>query len=338
MPTYSFSALGIDQLVLSGPDPFSSNASRNSDVYGNTTLRLVEGADYATLVLSDDESQLHDGDGNQELAQPVTFNGMNWGAGTEVEAEYSYVLRPQGSSDPAEQITVYVLEFEGDVQGIATSARLSPETTYGFVNAAPSSDDPTVPYAELAVCFARGTLIETPRGPRPVETLRPGDRITSVDNGAVPIVWIGRQVVQGHGRAAPVELAAGSLGNAASLRLSPQHRVMVRLNGTERLVAAKALAGQPGIALRRCHAVEYWHLLCERHEVLFAQGAAVESMLPGPQALRALPPAARAEIEGLLPGLVRRRSVLWPPARRLLRPGRWRARGLRLLPGTARVH
>lgn len=40
-------------------------------------------------------------------------------------------------------------------------------------------------------CFVAGTLIETPQGPRPIETLRQGDLVSLHGGGAATIQWIG---------------------------------------------------------------------------------------------------------------------------------------------------
>jgi ABC-type branched-subunit amino acid transport system ATPase component len=61
--------------------------------------------------------------------------------------------------------------------------------------------------------------------------------------------------------------------------------------------------------------VEYWHLLFDRHEVVFSEGARTESLFTGPEALRAVTPAARAEILAIFPDLDRR---LPDPARPLI--------------------
>jgi len=46
-------------------------------------------------------------------------------------------------------------------------------------------------YSELSsdgvVCYAPSTLIDTPNGPRTVESLRPGDLVLTVDLGPQPI-------------------------------------------------------------------------------------------------------------------------------------------------------
>ena len=49
--------------------------------------------------------------------------------------------------------------------------------------------------------------------------------------------------------------------------------------------------------------VTYHHILFDRHEIVFAEGAPAESLHPGDDALAALDEAARMEIETLFPEL-----------------------------------
>ena len=79
------------------------------------------------------------------------------------------------------------------------------------------------------VCFARGTMIATDRGERPVEDLVAGDRVLTRDNGYQVIRWTGSRVVPARGRFAPVVFLADAVGNTKTMRLSQQHRV--RLGG-----------------------------------------------------------------------------------------------------------
>ncbi|HMO70495.1 MAG TPA: Hint domain-containing protein [Paracoccaceae bacterium] len=167
-------------------------------------------------------------------------------------------------------------------------------------------------------CFAAGTMITTPTGERAVETLAPGDLVLTLDHGAQSVRWIGRRHLPGSAlvaqpHLAPVRIAAGALGldlPVRDMKVSPQHRVMVRSRIAERmfeteevLVAAKHLVGLPGITQEPAAAgVTYVHFLCDRHEVVFAEGARVESLYAGPMALRALGPAAE-EILAIFPEL-----------------------------------
>lgn len=172
-----------------------------------------------------------------------------------------------------------------------------------------------------AVCFASGSMIETASGPRPVQSLRVGDLVVTRDNGVQPVRWIGGRLLRTTDLEAapnllPVRIAAGALGPgcpAQDLTVSPQHRVLLRspiaarmAGSAEVLVAAVQLVGMPGIT--RCSAtggVSYWHLMFDRHEIVFANGAESESLYLGKMALQALSPSARAELRAIFPDLMR---------------------------------
>ena len=153
------------------------------------------------------------------------------------------------------------------------------------------------------ICFAAGTGIATPRGRVEVENLRVGDAVLTADGRAVTLRWVGAQNVSAMGAAAPIEFAPGALGAKRALRLSPQHRILLHGGRVEvhsgqarGFLPAKALVGQPGI--RRCpqSRVTYYHLLCDAHEVILAEGVPCETLLLAPQSLAVLTPRARAEI------------------------------------------
>ncbi|WP_339107815.1 Hint domain-containing protein [Thioclava sp. GXIMD4216] len=291
MPT--FGAWQISDLVITGPDPFASNATAETDAPGATSFVISPSADLQLVDLVDDDASFEDADGGQALAAATTFDGVAWDAGDGVETEYSYIIRPSGSSDPADNITIYVLEYQGQVHGIASTERLFAGQSYDIVGI--DSNDPVIAYSAMAICFAAGSLVATKQGPVPVEKLREGMRIQTVDNGYRPLEWAGRWLVNGRGANAPVRFETGVIGNTRPLFLSGQHRVLMRpergpLQGEEILVAARALVGQPGITRAECDRIQWVHLLFERHEVVFAEDARTESLLPGPAALSCVGP------------------------------------------------
>lgn len=167
----------------------------------------------------------------------------------------------------------------------------------------------------VTVCFAAGTMIDTMAGPRPVETLRPGEMIFTLDHGAQPLLWarawdcpLDNKMRQR--KNAPVKIRRGALGPGVPERdliVSPQHRVILRSKIAERmfgseevLVAAKRLCEMPGISRWRApDRVRYVHLLFARHEVVVANGAASESLLPEAQAVKAMDAKARADLAAL---------------------------------------
>lgn len=294
MPT--FGAWRTSDLIVAGPDPFGSATLANADAAGATSFTISAAAPLLKATLSDDDATLEEGDGTQILTSAIGTNGVDYSAGVSgvVAPEYSYTIRPAGSTDPADNITLYVLSFDGVVQGVAASSRLIAGQSYQIVGI--ESETPVVAYSAMAVCFAAGTLVATRRGPKPVEALTEGDRLQTCDNGYAPVRWLGRWRVSGMGAHAPVRFAPGVLGNDRALELSGQHRVLIRpmagpLAGEEVLVAAKTLVGLPGISRAPRLRVEWVHVLLPTHEVIFAENMRSETLLTGPQVTHLVEPA-----------------------------------------------
>ncbi|WP_225612229.1 Hint domain-containing protein [Paracoccus sp. PAR01] len=172
------------------------------------------------------------------------------------------------------------------------------------------------------VCFVAGTLIETDRGPVPVEELVAGDTVWTKDDGFQPIRWIGSVKLSGAMLAnkpnlRPIRIRAGALGAntpSSDLLVSPQHRVLVRsriavkmFDTMEVLIPAKQLLQIDGIDYDHATTeVEYFHFLFDRHQIVVSNGAETESLFTGPQALRALTAEARDEVLSLFPELAER--------------------------------
>lgn len=174
--------------------------------------------------------------------------------------------------------------------------------------------------------FVAGTMIATKRGLVDIAQLSVGDKICTMDRGFQPIRWIGARRVRAAGRFAPIIIAAGALGQGLptrELRLSPQHRILVRSKIAQRifgvsevLLAAKKMLGMPGISVATdIKYVTYWHFLFDQHEIVFSEGAATESFFIGPMALDGLGNAARSEILNLFPDLAQRTVS---PARKIV--------------------
>ena len=167
-------------------------------------------------------------------------------------------------------------------------------------------------------CFTPGTLIATPRGEVPVESLKVGDKIITRDNGMQEIRWLGRRDLSWSDLAAaphlkPILVRQGSLGNGLPERdmmVSPNHRLLVANDRTalyfdehEVLVAAKHLAAGKGIHSVDAAGTSYIHFMCDRHEVVLSNGAWTESFQPGDMTLKGMGNAQRSEIYDLFPAL-----------------------------------
>ena len=165
-----------------------------------------------------------------------------------------------------------------------------------------------------AVCFCAGTGIRRGDGSEtPVETLKVGDRVATLDQGVQTVRWVGRRPLSvptllRYPKLRPILIPAGSLGPGIptrDLHVSPQHRILVRSRIAQRmfdtdevLVAAKQLVGVNGIRTDlSAWNVTYLHVLLETHAILIANGAPCESLFLGQESRKALGAEAREEIE-----------------------------------------
>ncbi|MEO1612741.1 MAG: Hint domain-containing protein, partial [Pseudomonadota bacterium] len=179
----------------------------------------------------------------------------------------------------------------------------------------------------LIVCFTPGAMIETPDGSRAVETLRVGDLAITRDNGPRPIRQIAKRHLTARDLAEtpehrPVLIAKGALGCGApnaDLIVSPQHRMLIAdpavplLFGREEALApAKALSNGDDVRRIAPNGVTYVHLLFDRHEIIYANGAATESLHPGRAVMDGLGEASRREILSIFPELAH--GAEWPCA------------------------
>jgi hypothetical protein len=175
--------------------------------------------------------------------------------------------------------------------------------------------------AYTAVCFAAGTLITTLDTPRAIETLKVGDVVMTRDNGPQMIRWIGgskqsTKKLKANPNLHPICIKRNALGTdlpQEDLFLSPQHRVVVRSTIVERmfdcpevLVAVKHLVGVPGISVaHEIKEVTYFHMLFDRHEIVWANGAESESMYLGEEALKSISKDARDEVFAIFPDILK---------------------------------
>lgn len=189
------------------------------------------------------------------------------------------------------------------------------------------SDTAIATVTTTAPCFTTGAMIETASGPRAIEDLSVGDQIVTRDNGLRPLRWIGRRKISAMSDAlAPILVRKGALGCTRDMRVSPQHRMIISgwrakvLFSTDEVMArAKDLLDGEMITSQPVAEVEYWHLLLDRHEVIYADGAPTESFFPGDEGLTAIGSGARQEVFALFPELRSRPTSFGPGARMALK-------------------
>lgn len=168
-------------------------------------------------------------------------------------------------------------------------------------------------------CVVAGTLIATARGPLPVEELEAGVSIVGKNGRLMPLRMLLSSSFNGRDldlnpKLAPVRIVAGALGNGLPRRdllVSRQHRMVVSskpvaaMFGCEEvLVPAIKLTTLPGIFVdSSVSEPTYYHLVFDKHEIIYAEGAATESLFTGPEALRSVSEEAREELLTMFPAL-----------------------------------
>jgi len=195
--------------------------------------------------------------------------------------------------------------FDPDGPNAATESQDTFDIMDDFPNGAHDLDD-------LFVCYVAGTLISTPDGDVPIETLRVGDHVWSESQRPVPILFIGRQdfpasSIRNFKKLRPVTIPKHSIsaGNPSKdLHVSPQHRILVRAPELEMLFGLEAAfitaRDTPFARPGPLGDTTYIHLLCQEHTVIKANGCDSETLFPGDTALNSLSSEDSHEVRSLL--------------------------------------
>ena len=158
---------------------------------------------------------------------------------------------------------------------------------FSTATGAPTTFDVTATSITDVVCYVRGTMIRTPAGEQPVETLRPGMQIiTVVDGEMMPrtVKWLGHRHLDlaRHPRpetVAPVRIERDAFADNVphtDVLLSPDHGVFV--DGM--LICIRLLVNGSTIRWERgWTAVDYYHVELDQHAILLAEGLTAESYL-----------------------------------------------------------
>lgn len=163
----------------------------------------------------------------------------------------------------------------------------------------------------LCLSFARGTMITLGDGRQmPIEQLQAGDRILTRDHGRQPIRWIGQARLRAVGAFAPIVITAGTLGNAGDLILGQHHRVFLyqrhRLPGlstSELLIQARHLVDGDRVYIREGGWTDYFSLVFDAHEIIYAEGVPSESLLVTDAVINRLPAEVAQEVKARFPGV-----------------------------------
>ncbi|WP_323005085.1 choice-of-anchor L domain-containing protein [Pseudorhodobacter sp.] len=206
---------------------------------------------------------------------------------------------------------VITLNADGTITLESGSSAASNTFSYEVSDGLGTTDTAFVTVVTLPPCFTRDTRIQTDRGEIAVQDLMAGDRVWTLDSGLQPVRWVGASTALGHGAFAPVIIDANSFGVHDRLVVSQQHRILFRgaraellCGEAEVLIRAQHLVNGRNVRLDQSgEEVEYFHILCDRHEIVMSNGLETESFHPGAQVLNAMEQDTRDEVLALFPQL-----------------------------------
>ena len=243
-------------------------------------------------------------DGNVYVAQGTELGTV----GAQLHLDCALTLMPH-SGDNIEALVMVEVDQDGLIAAIylLPLAPMQAQHSYTLVRA--EQDSARRKLAQMAcVSFTRGTRITMATGAqKPIEDLKPGDRVLTRDEGVQELRWIGQTTSRAVGRMAPVLIRAGVLNNAADLVVSPDHRLMVYqrhdelgAGSPELLVRARDLVNGCDVVVQDGGFVDYFQLLFDRHHIVYAEGIAAESLFLDSMTQPALPDEILARISPTL--------------------------------------
>lgn len=196
------------------------------------------------------------------------------------------------------------------------AAALLPDLTVSFKqHVAPANPL----FEECASAFARGTLIQTVRGPVAIEDLLPGDYIETT-NGPEVVTWIGSTTyVPGTmdettslTQMTRITTDAFGLGRPSmDLLVGPGARMVVRHERLKQLLGQDAVLapvseyadGDRFLQITPAGAVQLYHLMVRQHTTISVGGIELETYHPGKTAGQKLGANMRALFLSMFPNL-----------------------------------
>lgn len=311
------------------PQPFpdtapTAPAAHAVAAYEGGAITVISGANAGDALPAPADSICGDYYRLRAGAQPVTLAlELSPGAGAEGAAGRLAQDCPLGPSGAAvllegrlslmapdgDLVEVLVLSIAGRRAALPLSPLLH-RHLYSLI-AADAQPGPIRLADVVAGAFGRGTRIALADGRQvPVEDLAPGDSVITRDHGAQPLRWRGAVTLRAEGAFAPVVVGPGVMGNPHALVVSPHHRLFLYrrearalAGAADLLVQARHLVDGQSILRREGGFVEYFSLVFDAHEVIYAEGVPCESLMVCPSVVTRLPEDLAAPLRAAFPGL-----------------------------------
>lgn len=288
-------------------DLTSSNPEKGAFSDGTSTATFEE---IENIVLGGGRDTVHLAD-NSGADRVLEFDMADSGDGSTNDQLNVAKLTSDYGTTPVTAWDVVVTDTNGDGTGDAILTFPGGESIT-LVGVTPDQVDTIAELNSIGIpCFTPGTLIATARGQVAVEDIVAGDMVHTVDNEMQPVRWV-RQHMLGPDDLArdptlrPVVIRKHAFGNQRRMLVSPQHG-LVWADAGGHLIRAKHAAEYLGNKVARvdtkCASVTYIHLLFDRHQLIYAEGAPTESFYPGPIALKSLDADALSDLMSVFPQL-----------------------------------
>lgn len=216
-----------------------------------------------------------------------------------------------GDGSTTEGLVLVEVTDAGDVAQVYVMPLVPLSHKLEYVLVGISTDTALQRFAQVAcVSFTAGTMITMATGAqRPVESLRVGDPVLTRDDGPQPIRWIGHHTARAAGAFAPVRIRSGTLNNTGDLVVSPDHRLFIYqrrdhlgAGRAEVMVRARHLVNGDSVTRISGGFVDYFQMLFDAHQIIYAEGIAAESLLMDTRTRAALPEEVEHRLADLLPG------------------------------------
>lgn len=288
---------GINELIIGIADATDSSYDSN--------LLIAGGSVQTAIVAQDDDVSIVYG---HSKTIDVLDNDSSSAGPTLTITHVNGVAVNPGDSVTLTTGQVVTLNANGTLTIDADTDNETVYFNYSIVDLTGNTDTALVEITQRPPCFTAGTLIRTSEGDLPVEKLKKGMLLQTLDSGLQPIQWIGQSHIEPSLEALPVRIKAGVLDNTSDLVVSPQHRVLLRgaraellFGCDEVLVKAKDLVNERDVTLCQTQdTIVYFHILMSRHELLFSEGQWSESFLPGPLTQHSFDPFANRSLRSVL--------------------------------------
>lgn len=217
------------------------------------------------------------------LARPLDLGGRSFAPGARVEMDCVVITE---AGDP-----LYLLRLDGQNLGLAGPRLPQPGQAITTLGAR------DLKAAAALLGFdgvLAGSMVETPEGSRPIESLAVGDMVFTTDHGPRPIrrapfIRLSVPELIAHPQLRPIVVEAGTLGNQRALLVSPRQRLLTSgwraelvFGRREAMVPAGALVD--GSTVRRAPLtgpVSYYRPVFDAAERVICEGTVTECPRPG---------------------------------------------------------